>query len=135
MAAGDVVTSGRAGVSMPVAAGDVVHVRCCPTGRGAAGSESRSGRHRVVRPRTARRCGPDDLEARLLGEPATMGRRDVCRGAEVSLLSARKFWHALGFPNVEDEDAMFTEADLMALSGRRAAGARAGARRGRRPWR
>ena len=33
----------------------------------------------------------------------------------MSLLSARKFWHALGFPNVEDDDAMFTEADQMAL--------------------
>jgi adenylate cyclase len=44
-----------------------------------------------------------------------MGRRDVSRGAQVSLLSARKFWHALGFPIVQDEDAAFTEADLMAL--------------------
>src|SRR6476661_10691041 len=44
-----------------------------------------------------------------------MARRDVSRGAEVSLLSARKFWHALGFPIVEDDDAMFTEADQMAL--------------------
>lgn len=58
---------------------------------------------------------PDNIEARLLGKPATMGRRDVSRGAAVSLLSARKFWHALGFPIVDDEDAMFTEADLVAL--------------------
>ena len=37
-------------------------------------------------------------------------------GAEVSLLSARKFWHALGFPNVGDEDTeLFTDADLQAL--------------------
>ena len=73
------------------------------------------GRHRIVRPEDEVSLGPDDLEARLLGRPATMARRDVSRGAEVSLLSARKFWHALGFPNVEDDDAMFTEADLMAL--------------------
>ncbi len=46
-----------------------------------------------------------------------MGRREVSRGAHVSLMSARKFWHALGFPIVEDEDAAFTEADLMALKG------------------
>ena len=45
-----------------------------------------------------------------------MGRRDVSRGAEVSLLTARKFWHALGFPIVEDDDELFTEADLMALT-------------------
>ena len=74
-----------------------------------------AGRHRIVRPEDLAGLSPDDLEARLLGRPATMGRRDVSRGAEVSLLSARKFWHALGFPIVEDEDAMFTEADLMAL--------------------
>jgi adenylate cyclase len=58
---------------------------------------------------------PDDLEARLLGSAATMARRDVSRGAEVSQRSAGKFWHALGFPNVDDDDAMFTEADQLAL--------------------
>lgn len=73
------------------------------------------GRHRIVRPDDAEALAQDDLEARLLGRPASMARRDVSRGAEVSLLSARKFWHALGFPIVEDDDAMFTEADLMAL--------------------
>ena len=74
-----------------------------------------AGRHRIVRPDAHEHPTPDTVEARLLGKPATMGRRDVSRGAQVSLLSARKFWHALGFPIVEDEDAMFTEADLMAL--------------------
>jgi len=57
----------------------------------------------------------DELAARLLGKPATMGRRDVSREARVSQRSARKFWHALGFPLVQDEDAMFAEADLLAL--------------------
>ncbi len=57
----------------------------------------------------------EEAEARLLGRPATMGRRQVSRGAQVSLLSARKFWHALGFPLVADEDMAFTEADLTAL--------------------
>ena len=68
-----------------------------------------------MRPEDIEALRPDNLEARLLGKPATMGRRDVSRGAQVSLLSARKFWHALGFPIVEDEEAVFTEADLMAL--------------------
>ncbi|WP_270886407.1 adenylate/guanylate cyclase domain-containing protein [Pedococcus sp. 5OH_020] len=76
---------------------------------------SEVGRHRIVRPEDLAALSPDNLEARLLGKPATMARRDVSRGAEVSLLSARKFWHALGFPIVEDEDAMFTEADQAAL--------------------
>jgi adenylate cyclase len=57
----------------------------------------------------------DDVAARLLGEPRSMRRRQVSAGAEVSLLSARKFWHALGFPNVGDEDMVFTDADLQAL--------------------
>ena len=77
----------------------------------------RTGRHRLVRPGEGPTAltDPDNIAARLLGRPATMGRRDVSRGAQVSLLSARKFWHALGFPIVQDEDAAFTEADLMAL--------------------
>ena len=44
-----------------------------------------------------------------------MVSREVSAKASVSLRSARKFWHALGFPNVEDEDTVFTEADLLAL--------------------
>jgi adenylate cyclase len=44
-----------------------------------------------------------------------MRRRQVSAAAEVSLLSARRFWHALGFPNVGDEDTVFTAADLQAL--------------------
>ncbi len=76
---------------------------------------SEVGRHRLVRPEDFAALSADNLEARLLGKPATMVRRDVSRGAEVSLLSARKFWHALGFPIVEDDDEMFTEADQMAL--------------------
>ncbi len=58
---------------------------------------------------------PDDVEARLLGEARTMGRRDVSAKASVSLRSAQKFWHALGFPNVGDEDVFFTGADVIAL--------------------
>ena len=57
----------------------------------------------------------DDVVGALLGEPRTMRRRQVSAAAEVSLLSARRFWHALGFPNVGDEDTVFTAADLQAL--------------------
>lgn len=59
---------------------------------------------------------PSDFERSLLGRPASMGRREVSRGAGVSIRSARKFWHAMGFPIVQEGDAMFTEADLDALS-------------------
>lgn len=57
----------------------------------------------------------DEVAARLLGGPRSLRRREVSAGAEVSLLSARKFWHALGFPNVGDEATVFTDADLQAL--------------------
>ena len=60
--------------------------------------------------------GPEVFERALLGRPASMGRREVSRGAGVSVRSARKFWHAMGFPIVQEGDAMFTEADLQALS-------------------
>lgn len=58
---------------------------------------------------------PDDIAAALLGRPRSLGRRDVSAGAEVSLLSARKLWHALGFPVVTTDDPLFTEADVYAL--------------------
>ena len=77
-----------------------------------------AGRHRISLPvDLAGGFSPaaDDVEARLLGQRRSMRRRDVSAKAAVSLRSARKFWHALGFPNVEDEDTVFTEADLVAL--------------------
>ena len=58
----------------------------------------------------------EDYTEQLLGRPLDLRRRDVSRGAEVSLLSARKFWHALGFPVVDTDDELFTEADLKALA-------------------
>ncbi|HKU29200.1 adenylate/guanylate cyclase domain-containing protein [Arthrobacter sp. NyZ413] len=56
------------------------------------------------------------LEARLLGGERTLRRREVAAAAGVSLLSARKLWRALGFPNFGDQDVAFTERDLAALS-------------------
>ena len=55
------------------------------------------------------------VERILLGRPASMGRREVSEGAGVEPVTARRFWHAMGFQNVEDDEAMFTEADLEAL--------------------
>ncbi len=59
---------------------------------------------------------PLDVAALLLGHPRMMPRRQVSAAAGVSLLSARRFWHALGFPRVGDDDSMFTDADLEALT-------------------
>ena len=76
---------------------------------------SRNGRRR--RPSESLPPDPDvdDIAAALLGRPRSLARRDVSSGAAVSLLSARKLWHALGFPLVTNDDELFTEADLYAL--------------------
>ena len=55
------------------------------------------------------------LEARLLGGERKLRRREVAAGAGLSLLSARKLWRALGFPNLGDEEVAFTERDQAAL--------------------
>ncbi|WP_240629648.1 adenylate/guanylate cyclase domain-containing protein [Specibacter cremeus] len=55
------------------------------------------------------------LEASLLGGERTLRRRDVAAGAGVSLMSARKIWRAMGFPNLGDDDVAFTPADQDAL--------------------
>ena len=76
------------------------------------------GRHRPttpLEPAGSPSLAAADVEARLLGERRSMGRRDVSAKASVSLRSAQKFWHALGFPNVGDADVVFTGADAAAL--------------------
>ncbi|MHA3837347.1 adenylate/guanylate cyclase domain-containing protein [Terrabacter sp. AAH1] len=67
-------------------------------------------------PLSGEAAGSADYTERLLGRPLELRRRDVSRGAEVSLLSARKFWHALGFPVVDTDDELFTAADQRALA-------------------
>ncbi|TDK26859.1 adenylate/guanylate cyclase domain-containing protein [Arthrobacter crusticola] len=56
------------------------------------------------------------LEIELLGAERTLRRREVAARAGVSLLSARKLWRAMGFPNIGDEDVAFTEKDKDALT-------------------
>lgn len=58
---------------------------------------------------------PSMDEEHLLGGRRTLHRREVSAAAGVSLLSARKFWRALGFPIVDDDEAAFTDADVAAL--------------------
>ncbi len=57
---------------------------------------------------------PDPQGPVLRGE-RHLRSREVSRGAGVSLLSARRFWRALGFPNVEETAEAFTDADVRAL--------------------
>lgn len=78
----------------------------------------RAGRHRSDLPKgpaDGSTLASDDVEARLLGQARSMRPREVSARASVSLRGARRFWQALGFPNVGDEDTVFTEADLFAL--------------------
>ncbi|WP_426303411.1 adenylate/guanylate cyclase domain-containing protein [Arthrobacter sp. R-11] len=65
---------------------------------------------------SAERIAMKVLETRLLGGERKLRRREVAAAAGVSVLSARKLWRALGFPNFGDEDVAFTEQDLTALS-------------------
>ena len=57
----------------------------------------------------------DELERRLLGARRRLRRHDVSGQAGVSLLNARQFWRALGFPNVQAATEAFTESDVEAL--------------------
>ncbi|MBK7609957.1 MAG: adenylate/guanylate cyclase domain-containing protein [Actinomycetales bacterium] len=57
----------------------------------------------------------DDVASLLVGTSREFSRNDVSRLAGVSVVGARKFWHALGFPSTTSSDRMFTEADLRAL--------------------
>ncbi|MET4061602.1 adenylate cyclase [Arthrobacter sp. UYP6] len=56
------------------------------------------------------------LEAQLIGGPRTLKRREAAAEAGVSLLSARKLWRAMGFPNLDDDAVFFTEQDREALT-------------------
>jgi len=79
---------------------------------------NQAGRHRTSLPPDptgAPLLPGDGVEARLLGERRSMRQRDVSAAASVSLRSARKFWDALGLPDVGNEDTVFTDADLVAL--------------------
>ena len=65
---------------------------------------------------SAERLAIKALEARLLGGERKLRRREIAAGAGVSVLSARKLWRALGFPNFGDDDVAFTERDQAALT-------------------
>lgn len=64
---------------------------------------------------TPRHLDSDDVSALLVGQSRAFTRADVSRLAGVSVIGARKFWHALGFPDVTSTDRPYTDADLRAL--------------------
>ncbi|MGH3342035.1 MAG: adenylate/guanylate cyclase domain-containing protein [Carbonactinosporaceae bacterium] len=56
------------------------------------------------------------LERLLLGGPRRYTRQEVCDLAGVPLDEARRFWRALGFADVGDDERAFTDQDLAALT-------------------
>jgi adenylate cyclase len=55
------------------------------------------------------------LEAVLLGDTPCFTRRQVVDRSGVPLEEARRLWQAMGFPEVGDDEAAFTEGDARAL--------------------
>lgn len=56
------------------------------------------------------------IMSRLLGREHRVRRREVAREAHVPFLTARRIWHALGFPRLGGTDMAFTDADLDIVS-------------------
>ena len=54
-------------------------------------------------------------ERLLIGGPREFTVADLAREAGCSVGFARRFWRAMGFPNVRDDDVAFTQADVHAL--------------------
>jgi adenylate cyclase len=60
-------------------------------------------------------AGLDAIEELILGEAPHLTRLQVTERAGVSLDVARELWRLLGFPEQDDDDVAFTEADVQAL--------------------
>ena len=57
----------------------------------------------------------EELEHRLIGGKREFRRREVAAEAGISILSARKLWRAMGFPELSDDEVFFTGRDMEAL--------------------
>ncbi|MEU2246683.1 adenylate cyclase regulatory domain-containing protein [Streptomyces sp. NPDC019224] len=60
-------------------------------------------------------AGPGSVEEALLGGDRIWTRREVAERAGVEFERAVRVWRALGFPAVDDDARVFTEADVEAL--------------------
>lgn len=56
------------------------------------------------------------LDEELIGGPRLLTPRDVAKELGVSMVSARKIWRAMGFPNVKAADKVFTQQDVAAMA-------------------
>jgi len=59
---------------------------------------------------------PDPSRSQPLHPPRTLRRREVSAAAGVSLMSARRFWRALGMPIAGEQEQAFSSADVDALA-------------------
>ena len=59
--------------------------------------------------------GLDAIEELILGEAPHLNRLQVTEQAGVPLDVARELWRLLGFPEQDDDDVAFTDADVQAL--------------------
>ena len=56
-----------------------------------------------------------DLERTLLGGSRRYNRRQVAERSGVPLERAQRLWRALGFPDADDDEVVFTDLDVQAL--------------------
>jgi adenylate cyclase len=56
------------------------------------------------------------IEGGLLGGPRQYTRAEATAAAGVTLERGRRLWRALGFPDVDDDEKVFTDEDVEALS-------------------
>src|SRR5699024_774607 len=56
------------------------------------------------------------LDEELIGGPRRLTPRDLAKELGVSVVSARKIWRAMGFPNIKANEKVFTEQDVAAMA-------------------
>jgi len=77
------------------------------------------GREKTSRERKRSRhlSSVEQVRENLLGGPRNLTIHDLAERAGTSVEMARKFWRGMGFPNVQPDAAVFTEADVESLRG------------------
>lgn len=56
------------------------------------------------------------LDEELIGGPRLLTPRSLAKELGVSVVSARKIWRAMGFPNIKADEKVFTKQDLAAMA-------------------
>lgn len=56
------------------------------------------------------------LDEELIGGPRYLTPRALAKELGVSVVSARKIWRAMGFPNIKADEKVFTEQDVAAMA-------------------